>query len=513
MRRVLIANRGEIALRVLRACRELGLSPVVVHSDADGTSLPVRLADAAVAIGPAPAASSYLNISAILEAARATGADAVHPGYGFLAENAGFAEAVRQAGMVFIGPPPEAMRLLGDKIEARRLMGKHGVPVIPGQTERAPDERAISGFGRATGYPIILKAVAGGGGKGMRVVRSEEGVAEAVRAARSEAMTSFGDDGIYAEKFLEGVRHVEIQILADRHGHMVHLGERECSLQRRHQKLIEESPSTALDAEGRRRLGEMAIEVARVSGYENAGTVEFLVDARGNPYFMEVNARLQVEHPVTEMVTGVDLVRAQITIARGDRLVLRQEQLRPRGWALECRVLAEDPTASFLPSPGRVVAMRLPAGPGVRVDTALQQGDVVSPHYDALLAKLCTWGGSRDQAIDRMLCALDEFLIAGPRTTLPFHSMVLRDEAFRSGRIDIGYVDRMLPGLVASLRVIGEEAEIAAIAAAITAIQARTPDGRGRPVPDTSAWSLGGRRRQMDSRIPDRGPRCATWRR
>ncbi len=473
LRRVLIANRGEIALRILRACREEGIAPVLVYSEADRDSLPVRLADAAFPIGPAPAASSYLDIEAILEAARRAGADAVHPGYGFLAENPRFAEACAGAGLLFIGPPPEAMRLLGDKVEARRAAARHGVPVIPGLAERA-DEAALRAFARQAGYPIILKAAAGGGGRGMRVVRSAGEMAAAARAARSEAAASFGDDGIYAEKLLEGVRHVEIQILADAHGNIVHLGERECSVQRRHQKLIEEAPSTAVSAALRDEMGALAIEVARACGYRNAGTVEFLLDAAGRPYFMEVNARLQVEHPVTEMVTGVDLVRAQIAVARGERLRLRPDHLMPRGAAIECRILAEDPEEGFRPSPGRVAAVRFPGGPGVRVESALQAGDAISLHYDALIAKLVAWGRDREEALARMRRALDEFLIAGVCTTIPFHRETLRDADFREGRIDIGYVDRVLPRVTAALRKTGPEAEAAAIAAAITASE----DGR-----------------------------------
>ena len=447
IRRVLIANRGEIALRVLRACREMGISPAVVYSEADRDSLPVRLADAAFCIGPPPAHSSYLDVEAILKAARGAGADAVHPGYGFLAENAGFAQACEDASLTFIGPPPEAMRLVGDKVEARRLMMKRGVPVIPGLPDRAADTAAIAAFGRAGGYPIILKAAAGGGGKGMRVVRVEADLEPAARAARSEAKASFGDDGIYAEKLMENVRHIEIQVLADAHGRAVHLGERECSVQRRHQKLVEEAPSIALEPADRERIGNMALEVVKACGYRNAGTVEFLVDAQGRPYFMEVNARIQVEHPVTEMVTGVDLVRSQIEIARGDELGPRQDRLRPRGWAIECRVLAEDPANGFRPSPGRVAALRLPAGPGIRVDTALQAGDEVSLHYDALIAKLIAWGPDRMEAIARMRRALDEFLVAGIGTTLPFHRALLADPEFVAGRLDIQFLDRAMPRL------------------------------------------------------------------
>ncbi len=507
LRRILIANRGEIALRVLRACREAGLSPVMIYSEADRDSLPVRLADAAYPVGPPAAAASYLDIEAIVKAARLARADAVHPGYGFLAENPGFAEACAAAGLVFIGPPPEAMRLMGDKVEARRLMARRGVPVIPGLTERAGDAAVLRDFAQKAGYPIILKAAAGGGGKGMRVVRDENELDAALRTARSEAKASFGDDGVYAEKFLERVRHVEIQILADAHGNAVHLLERECSVQRRHQKLIEEAPSSALSPAARAEMGELALEAVRASGYTSAGTVEFLVDEAGRPYFMEVNARLQVEHPVTEMITGIDLVRAQIDVARGERLTLRQEKVRRRGWAIECRVLAEDPAQAFRPSPGRVVDLRFPAGPGIRVDSALQPGDEITLHYDALIAKLIAWGRTRAEAIGRMRRAIDEFVVTGLRTSLPFHREVLADADFRAGMIDIGYVDRVLPRLAAALGASGPDAETAAIAAAIAASEERA---RVAPPPVAAGpgpWALAGRRALMESRFAPRARR------
>ncbi len=501
MKRILIANRGEIALRVLRACRDLGLSPAVVYSDADRDSLPVRLADAAVAIGPAPAAESYLNIDAILEAARRAGADAVHPGYGFLAENPKFARACADAGFVFIGPPAQAMALVGDKVEARRLMKKRGVPVIPGLTERAADLETFRKFARRAGYPIILKAAAGGGGKGMRVVRAEGELESAFRGARSEAKSAFGDDGVYAEKLLENVRHVEIQVLADGKGLAVHLGERECSVQRRHQKLIEEGPSVALGPKLRRAMGELALEVVKASGYRNAGTVEFLLDGDGNPYFMEVNARIQVEHPVTEMITGIDLVRAQIAIAAGEPLSIRQESIKPRGWAIECRIIAEDPEQGFRPSPGRIAALRVPAGPGIRVETALQQGETVSLYYDPLVAKLIAWGRDRAEAIARMRRALDEFLISGIRTTIPFHRQVMDDAEFAAGRIDIGWCDRALPRLSAALAGPGRDAEAAAIAAALAAHLEAGRTVAAEPGNAVSPWVLDGRRALMQGRV------------
>jgi len=500
--RVLIANRGEIALRVVRACREMGISPVVVYSEADRDTLPVRLADAAFRIGDAPAASSYLDIDAILKAARQARADAVHPGYGFLAENPGFARACEAASLTFIGPPPEALRLMGDKVEARRLMERCSVPVIPGLLDRAADAATIAAFARRSGYPVMLKAAAGGGGKGMRVVRREADLESALRAARSEAKASFGDDGIYAEKFMENVRHIEIQILADAYGNAVHLGERECSVQRRHQKLVEEAPSVALRPADRARLGEIALEVVRACGYRNAGTVEFLLDAKGRPYFMEVNARIQVEHPVTELVTGVDLVRAQIEIARGDRLGLRQDRLQPRGWAIECRILAEDTANGFRPSPGRILALRLPAGPGIRVDTALQAGDEISLHYDALIAKLLAWGCDRNEAIARLRRAVDEFLVAGIRTTLPFDRALLSDPDFVAGRLDIGFVDRVMPRLASAMQETGPDAEIAAIAAAVRATEETSRPAYREAAPGPGPWSMAGRRAQMEARLP-----------
>jgi acetyl-CoA carboxylase biotin carboxylase subunit len=504
MRRVLVANRGEIALRVVRACRDLGLSPLVVCSSADTGSLAARLADEAILIGPAEARQSYLDGGRIVEAARRAGCDAIHPGYGFLSESPAFAAQVAEAGLTFIGPPPEAMRAVGDKVEARRLMAKAGVPIIPGLLERSLGSEAIAAFAAREGYPILLKATAGGGGKGMRVVREPSELEAALRGARAEAKASFGDDGVYAEKLLEGVRHIEIQVMADAHGQAVHLGERECSLQRRHQKLIEEAPSVAVTDELRRRMGALALDVVRASGYRNAGTVEFLLDREERPYFMEVNARIQVEHPVTELVTGLDLVREQIRIAAGEPLSFRQEDVRPRGHAIECRILAEDPAAGFRPCPGRIEAIRLPEGPGIRVDTALQAGDEISLHYDALIAKCLAWGRDRREAIDRMHRALLEFRVAGVRTTIPFHLEVLEGDDFRTGRIDITWVDRHLPEMRRRLEEAGPDDEAAAIAAALAAFEEAR---RARPeaVPMLSPWAAAGRREQMRARQPRPG--------
>src|SRR5262249_21494384 len=398
------------------------------------------------------------------------------------------------------GPPPEAMRLAGDKVEARRLMEKRGVAVIPGLFDGGADAATIAAFAKRCGYPIILKAAAGGGGKGMRVVRSENELAPSVGAARSEAKAAFGDDGIYAEKFMKNVRHVEIQILADARGHAVHLGERECSVQRRHQKLLEESPCVALRPADRERIGGMALEVVGACGYRNAGTIEFLVDANRRAYFMEVNARIQVEHPVTEMVTGIDLVRKQIEIARGERLELRQDRLRPSGWAIECRILAEDPGNSFRPSPGRITALRVPSGPGIRVDTAVQQGDTISLHYDALIAKLIVWGSSRNEAIARMRGALGEFLIAGIRTTLPFHLALLADPDFQAGRLDIGFLERRGEALERALAESGPDEEIAAIAAGVRAAEEAFRPALQESASGLSPWVISGRRALMETR-------------
>jgi acetyl-CoA carboxylase biotin carboxylase subunit len=406
--------------------------------------------------------------------------------------------------LIFVGPSADTIRRGGDKIEARRVAQAAGVPVGAGSAEVSGVDAALT-VADAVGYPILLKAAAGGGGKGMRVVRSEADLAAALRAARSEAAAAFGDDGVYAEKFLEGVRHVEIQMIADAHGNAVSLGERECSLQRRHQKLIEESPSMAVDAELRSRMGALAVQVARASGYRNAGTVEFLLDAGGRPYFMEVNARIQVEHPVTEMVTGIDLVRAQIEVAAGAPLPFRQEEIRPRGWAIECRILAEDPAGGFRPHPGRITALRLPSGPGIRVDTALQPGDEISLHYDALVAKLVAWGADRDEAVRRMLRALREFQVAGIRTTIPFHIEVLEGGDFRAGRFDIAWVDRAMPALGPRLEAGGDDAEAAAVAAAVGAYEEarraapRAAEGAGAAA---NPWAMAGRRAQLRGRAP-----------
>ncbi len=440
-RKVLIANRGEIAVRVIRGCHELGIRTVAVYSDADREALHVRYAHEAYRIGPPAAADSYLRIDRILEAAKASGAEAVHPGYGFLAENAGFARACRDAGLVFIGPPPDAMEALGDKVRARELMTAAGVPVVPGSPPLGEDPGEAARIAAGIGYPVLLKAAAGGGGKGMRVVRDPKDLPSLLAQARGEARSAFGDGTVFLEKYVDRPRHIEVQILADAHGNAIHLGERECSIQRRHQKLIEECPSPVVDEATRRRIGELAVRAARASGYVNAGTVEFLRGADGSFYFMEVNARLQVEHPITELVYGIDLVKAQLVIAAGGTLPLRQEEVVPRGHAIECRIIAEDPSRNFMPAPGTIRGLRAPSGPGVRYDGGTFPGWTVPVHYDPLLSKLCTWGRDRDEAIDRMARALDEYRIDGLSTSISFHRQVMSHPAFRKAELHTGFLE------------------------------------------------------------------------
>jgi acetyl-CoA carboxylase biotin carboxylase subunit len=444
--KILIANRGEIAVRVIRACRELGIRAVAVFSEADRAATHVRLADQAYGIGPAPSSESYLRIDRILEAARQSGAEAIHPGYGFLAENPAFAAACEAAGLTFIGPSSRTLALCGSKTAARRLARQANVPTIPGTDQDLSDEEVIA-RAPTIGFPLLIKAAAGGGGKGMRIVREPGELSSALRAARSEGQSSFGDPAVYLEKYLERPRHIEMQILADGAGQALYLGERECSIQRRHQKVVEEAPSPFVDEALRRNMGEAAVAIVTAAGYRNAGTVEFLVDRDRNFYFLEVNARLQVEHPVTEMVTGLDLVKAQIGIAAGSPLPVRQEEVRLRGHALECRIYAEDPFRNFLPSPGRIVTFRRPGGPGVRDDTGVYEGYEVPIHYDPLIAKLITWGESRAEAIQRMRRALQEYVILGIQTTIPFHRRVMEDPKFLAGEVDTTYVDAMLAAL------------------------------------------------------------------
>ena len=468
--KVLIANRGEIAVRVIRACRELGLGTVAVYSDCDRTALHVRLADEAFHLGPSPASESYLRIDAIVAVAKKSGATLVHPGYGFLAENEDFAAACRDAGITFIGPSPEAITLMGSKTAARQAAIKAGVPVVPGTEqalgEQTPDAQVLE-VAERIGYPLMLKAVAGGGGKGMRMVASSAELPGALRAARSEAQSAFGDGAIYLERRIISARHIEVQLLGDHHGTVLPFVERECSIQRRHQKVIEESPSLAVSPELRRRMASAAASVAKAVGYTNAGTIEFLLDADGSFYFLEMNTRLQVEHPITEMVTGVDLVQWQIRIARGERLDLDPEALlHPTSHAIECRIYAEDPDNGFLPSPGRIQGLRVPAGPGVRDDSGAYEGGEVPIFYDPMISKLITWGDSRNHAIERMRRALAEYQVRGIRTTIPFFQWILNDDDFKAGRFDTGFIDRKLGNGALHTIDAGDE-DLAVIAAAV----------------------------------------------
>ena len=442
IRKVLVANRGEIAVRVMRTCRERGIATVAVYSDADAGALHVRAADEAVRVGPAPSNQSYLVAERILEAARQTGADAIHPGYGFLSENAAFAEACAEAGITFIGPPPEAIRSMGDKTAARAIMETAGVPMAPGTLDAIADAAEARRAADAIGYPVLIKAAAGGGGKGMRVVASAGEIERAVEAAQGEARSAFGDARVFIEKYLLGPRHIEFQILADGHGNVVHLFERECSIQRRHQKVIEEAPSAVLTPELRAAMGEAAVQAARACGYVGAGTVEFLVDAERNFYFLEMNTRLQVEHPVTEWITGLDLVAEQLRIAEGEALGYGQADLAIHGHAVESRVYAEDVAAGFLPAPGPLLRHTAPSGFGVRVDAGVEQGDEIPIHYDPMVSKLTAWGRTRAEAIARMDRALAEYDVAGVETTIPFCRFVMQHEAFRSGDFDTGFIEQ-----------------------------------------------------------------------
>jgi acetyl-CoA carboxylase biotin carboxylase subunit len=438
--RVLIANRGEIAVRIQRACHKLGLKTIALYSDADRNSLHVRYADEAYHIGPSPARESYLNIEKILDVARRSGAEAVHPGYGFLAERAEFAQACYDAGLVFIGPPPSAIATMGDKQEARETVSAAGVPVVPGTEPGLSDDEIIAAA-ETIGFPLLVKAAAGGGGKGMRPVHSPERLPEALKAARREAKAAFGEGTVYLEKMINDARHIEIQVLADTFGNVIHLGERECSLQRRHQKVIEEAPSFIVDDELRQRMGEVAVAATRAVDYVNAGTVEFLVDRDKNFYFLEMNTRVQVEHPVTELVTGIDIVQEQLRVARGRKLRFTQEQVQMKGWAIECRINAEDPYHNFLPSTGAITAMTLPTGPGIRVDTGVYEGYEITPYYDSMISKLICYGETRGEAILRMRRALEEYRIMGVKTNIPFHQHMMESHRFLSGQFDTQFVE------------------------------------------------------------------------
>jgi acetyl-CoA carboxylase, biotin carboxylase subunit len=502
-RKILIANRGEIAVRVIRACRDVGISPVAVYSEADAEAVHVRLADEAVCIGPSPSIQSYLNIPAVIDAARKTNAEAIHPGYGFLAENAEFAEAVSAAGVVFIGPPAPAMRIMGSKTSARRAAIDAGVPIVPGTVEPLQSLSEAEKVAKQFGYPVMLKASAGGGGKGMRLVTSPDQLRSAFENAKSEAAAAFGDDSLYLEKAVERPRHIEIQVFADAHGNVVHLGERECSIQRRHQKVVEECPSPINDANLRARMGEAAVKLARAVNYVGAGTVEFLLaDATREFYFLEMNTRLQVEHPVTELVTGIDLVCEQIRVAAGSRLSFQQSDVEWKGHAIECRVYAEDPDNNFFPSPGRINYLRVPSGPGIRDDSGVEAQSEVSIHYDPLISKLAAWGSTRAEAIDRLRRALDEYQVGGIRTTLPFFRAIVDDEEFQSAKLDTGFIvrfnERQQQHEVVNDQV---ETDMALIAAAIHYANLKRKSantGNGNEV--QSRWKLSGRSALFEGR-------------
>lgn len=442
--KILIANRGEIALRIIRACKELGIKTVAVYSEADRDSLHVRYADEAICIGSAPSSNSYLNIPAIISAAEITDVEAIHPGYGFLAENPHFAEICESCQITFIGPTPNNIRLMGDKMAAREAMRKAGLPIVPGSSSAVKTKEEALRIAKKIGYPVIIKAAAGGGGKGMRICHNDVRLVSALMTAQSEAEASFGNSNVYIEKYIEKPRHIEIQIMADKFGHILHLGERDCSIQRRHQKLLEESPSSCVNARLRRQLGDAAVRGAKAAGYTSVGTMEFLFNEKDSSfYFMEMNTRVQVEHPVTEMVTGIDIVKAQIRIAAGEKLRLHQEDIQIKGAAIECRINAEDHEKNFMPSPGKIDTVILPGGPGVRVDTHMYPGCQVSPYYDSLVAKLIVHGNNREEAIQIMLRALSEFVVEPIKTTIPFHRLVLANPLFLEGKISTHFVAEM----------------------------------------------------------------------
>jgi acetyl-CoA carboxylase, biotin carboxylase subunit len=479
--KILVANRGEIAVRVIRACRELGIVSVAIYSDADRTALHVLKADEAYWIGPSPATESYLNIERIVSTAQQSGADAIHPGYGFLSENAQFARACAKAGIKFIGPPADAIELMGSKTRARQQMEMAEVPFVPGTSHGVASIDEARRAAAQLGYPVMLKAAAGGGGKGMRRVENAGEIAPSLAAAQSEAKRAFGSDEVYLERAIVNPRHIEIQVLADEHGNCVHLGERECSIQRRHQKVLEESPSPAVSPEMRERMGEIAVKATKAVGYTNAGTIEFLADATGNFYFLEMNTRLQVEHPVTELVCGVDLVHLQIRIAAGERLPFEQQDIQPHGHAIECRIYAED--ENYFPSPGKITALSEPAGPGIRVDSGIYEGWEVPVAYDPLLAKLIAYGESREQTIGRLRRAIDEYFIGGIKTNLPLFQRIFSDPAFAAGNTDTGYLERFPPRLVEP----AGDPELAVIAAGIFATLDLSKNRQAGSQPTTSS--------------------------
>ena len=491
-RKILIANRGEIAVRVMRACREMNIRTVAVFSDVDRKSLHVRYADEAYPIGPAPSTESYLRIDRIIDAARRCGAEAIHPGYGFLAENPDFARGCADAGITFIGPPVSAMELMGSKTASRHALIQVGLPVVPGTDHNLESLEQVKRIAGKIGFPVMLKASGGGGGKGLRMVREESELVSAYRTARSEAQNAFNDSAVYLEKYIEHPRHVEIQILGDQHGHMIYLGERECSLQRRHQKVMEECPSPAVNDDLRRRMGETAVRIGKLAGYWNAGTVEFLLDPQESFYFLEMNTRLQVEHPVTELVTGIDLVREQVRIAAGETLAWQQEDVQMRGAAIECRIYAEDPANNFFPSPGLITRLQVPAGPGIRSDSGVYESWQVPLEYDPLLSKIAVWARDRGEAIRRLGRALGEYEIQGIRTNIPFFRSVLEHPDFVAGRLDTGFIDRVLAGGLMEEEPPSEEEERVALLAALLHVE-RNGDAAPALTSPRSGWKQAGR--------------------
>ncbi|MFQ5866117.1 MAG: acetyl-CoA carboxylase biotin carboxylase subunit [bacterium] len=499
-KKILIANRGEIAVRIIRACQELGIATVAVYSEVDRLALHVRMADEAYLIGPPPSRESYLVQEKIIAVAKKSGAEAIHPGYGFLAENPEFAKKVIAAQLAFIGPPPQAMKLMGDKTAARRRMIQAKVPVVPGSQQALKDAASAEVMANDLGYPVLLKAVAGGGGKGMRIVKAGDEITAAFRAAKSEAESAFGDNRIYVEKYLEAPRHIEFQILADQFGNVVHLGERECSIQRRHQKIIEEAPSNYIDETLREKMGRAAVKAAQACGYQNAGTIEFMMDKNRNFYFLEMNTRLQVEHPVTEMVTGIDLVKEQIRIAAGEPIGFKQKEIHFIGHAIECRIYAEDPANNFLPSTGKISCLAPPYGPGVREDNGFYAGAEISVYYDPLISKLITWGKTRPEAIERMKRALNEYQIAGIETTIPFCMMVMNSEKFVSGEFDTHFVEKeYLNNNYFKKQEVGEDGvspQVVVLGAALFESQLkkqRQPGAISKPENSESRWKMCGR--------------------
>ena len=502
--KVLIANRGEIAVRVIRACREMGIQTVAIYSDVDRDALHVRMADEAYHCGPPPARESYLVAERVLKIAKQCGADAIHPGYGFLAENGEFADQCVAAGIVFAGPSGDVMRKMGDKVTARRTMEKAGVPIVPGTTRALSDEEATA-YAKEIGLPVMVKASAGGGGKGMRLVRKEKELAQAIARARSEAKASFGDDSLYVEKFVEQPRHIEIQVLADTHGNTIHLAERECSIQRRHQKVLEEAPGNGITPELRERMGKAAVAAAQAVGYVGAGTCEFLVDRNDDFYFLEMNTRVQVEHAITEAITGIDIVKAMIRATAGEDLGIRQDDVKITGHAIEARIYAEDPDKDFVPSPGDVIVYRPPDGIGIRVDSGVYQGATVTVYYDPMVAKLIAWGADRAEAIERLKRALSEYVVKGIKTSIPFHQKVTRHPVFLEGRYDTGFIDEHMNGGKGGDELMEGNEEMERAAYMLAAIAAYRRD-KARAAKAASAthsgggedpWKSAGRRAQM----------------